>query len=50
MRDTPRKPRTERPTERPRLHAPPPPPPQMREPDPETDETPRGVAVIDFYV
>lgn len=46
-----RKRRTERTEERPRLHTPPPPRPEMREPEPQADEsTPRGVAVIDFYV
>jgi hypothetical protein len=43
---------TERPTERPVLHAPPPPPPEYREPDtePKPEPEPRGVAVIDFFI
>jgi hypothetical protein len=44
---------TQRPTERPVLHAPAPPLPEYREPEakpePETAH-PRGVAVIDFFV
>ena len=35
--------------QRPVLHAPPPPPPEVREPE-QTEESERGVAVIDFYL